>query len=405
MPSLLNTVLRNKSAFYALILGISCTFCGIGLARFSYTAILPTQILDAWFSELQSAYLGAAILTGYATGAILSDKINSRLSSLPTLFYAVISILSAFFLSALSHDFIIHFLLRFITGFGGGVLMAVAPPAVLAFVPQESKRWAGAVVFTGIGLGVLASSLIGIIADKVNLTAAWWGLTVLAILPLYLLRKLSVMSSDDKHLISVQQTRDKSHSFSKFNPIILLILVAYSLDAFGYIPHTVFWVDYLKRELDFSADFAAFQWGLFAIGAIAAPFLIGFLGTRIGYQMTLLLAFLCKALAISLPLISNHILVLSLSSLLVGAMVPGVVGSVAGRINELAPAAMQVSLWGIATSIFAIVQGVSAYAIGYLYVEGAGPQFVFFLGALALFLGAGIVAFSAFLAKRQQSSA
>jgi len=64
------------------------------------------------------------------------------------------------------------------------------------------------------------------------------------------------------------------------------------------------------------------------------------------------------------------------------------------------PSEMQVSIWGIATSTFAIVQGISAYVVGYLYVEGAGPQFVFFLGALALFVGGLVIALSTFLNAR-----
>lgn len=395
----LGTIRRNKATFYALLLGICCTLCGVGLARFSYSAILPTQVLDGWFSELQSAYLGAAILSGYAIGAIFSGKISFRFDVLQTLFYSVALIIFAFLLSAFNSVFAIHFVLRFITGVGGGVLMAVAPPAMLTFIPQELKRWAGAVIFTGIGLGILASSLIAVVADKYSLTVAWLALAVLATLPLFLARKLAAITGWQKRNEPTKTNEPKSPF--KINAVILLILLAYSLDAFGYIPHTVFWVDYLQRELFFSADFVAFQWGLFASGAIIAPFFIGFLGARIGYQTTLLLAFMCKAFAISLPLMSNHVLVLSLSSILVGAMVPGVVASVAGRVSELVPAEMQVSIWGIATSTFAIVQGISAYAVGYLYVEGAGPQFVFFLGALALFIGGLVIALSTLLNARQ----
>lgn len=397
----LDTIKRNKSTFYALLLGICCTLCGVGLARFSYSAILPTQVLDGWFNELQSAYLGAAILSGYAIGAIFSGKINSRCDVLQTLFYSVALIIIAFILSAFNNVFAIHFVLRFITGVGGGVLMAVAPPAMLTFIPQELKRWAGAVIFTGIGLGILASSLIAVVADKFSLTVAWLALAILATLPLFLARKLAVVTDWRKHNEFNGLPASVPKSRFKINGIILLILLAYSLDAFGYIPHTVFWVDYLQRELFFSADFVAFQWGFFAFGAIVAPFFIGFLGARIGYQTTLILAFMIKAFAISLPLMSSHVLVLSLSSILVGAMVPGVVASVAGRVSELVPAERQVSIWGIATSTFAIVQGISAYAVGYLYVEGAGPQFVFFLGALALFIGALVVALSTLLHARQ----
>ncbi|MFQ3245525.1 MAG: putative MFS family arabinose efflux permease [Arenicella sp.] len=400
----LATIRRNKSTFYALLLGICCTFCGVGLARFSYSAILPTQVLDGWFSELQSAYLGAAILSGYAIGAVFSGKISLRFDVLQTLLYAVVLIIIAFLLSAFNSVFAIHFILRFITGFGGGVLMAVAPPAMLTFIPQELKRWAGAVIFTGIGLGILASSLIAVVANKFSLTVAWLVLAVLATLPLLLTRKLAEVSGKHKQNEPTVLKADEPKSPFKINTIILLILLAYSLDAFGYIPHTVFWVDYLQRELSFSADFVAFQWGLFAFGAIISPFFIGFLGARIGYQTTLLLAFMCKAFAISLPLMSSHILVLSLSSILVGAMVPGVVASVAGRVSELVPAEMQVSIWGIATSTFAIVQGISAYVVGYLYVEGAGPHFVFFLGALALFIGGLVIALSTFLNARQRAA-
>ncbi|MBO1925747.1 YbfB/YjiJ family MFS transporter [Staphylococcus epidermidis] len=63
---------------------------------------------------------------------------------------------------------------------------------------------------------------------------------------------------------------------------VVLVFIAYACDAFGFVPHTVFWVDYLDRELQLGAGYAFTQWAFFGLGAIAGPLCVAYCATRWG---------------------------------------------------------------------------------------------------------------------------
>ncbi len=117
--------------------------------------------------------------------------------------------------------------------------------------------------------------------------------------------------------------------------IVLLVIGAYALDAVGFVPHTVFWVDYLSRENPLGQHAASLQWGLFGVGAICGPLIASAMARWLGWQHGLALAFLAKATAVMLPLLSLAFLSRSISSFVVGAMTPCIVALTSGHLGEL----------------------------------------------------------------------
>ena len=109
--------------------------------------------------------------------------------------------------------------------------------------------------------------------------------------------------------LSVRQATSNTSSVSEVSLahvqwILVLVLAAYALDAIGFVPHTVFWVDFLAREKALGISAAANQWLVFGVGAICGSFIAGSLAKRIGWSSSLTLAFAAKALAVGLPLLS-----------------------------------------------------------------------------------------------------
>ena len=60
--------------FYYGIAGFLCLLIGVGIARFSYTSILPFMIEAHWVNKLQAGYLGATNFLGYLLGAIFANN-------------------------------------------------------------------------------------------------------------------------------------------------------------------------------------------------------------------------------------------------------------------------------------------------------------------------------------------
>jgi predicted MFS family arabinose efflux permease len=92
---------------------------------------------------------------------------------------------------------------------------------------------------------------------------------------------------------------------------------------------------------------------------------------------------------VALPTVTADPLWLAVSSLVVGAAVPGVVPLVLGRVHELVPgdAERQRAAWSVTTMAFALGQAAGAYGLSFLFASGRGYTTLFAVGAAALTLG------------------
>ena len=132
---------------------------------------------------------------------------------------------------------------------------------------------------------------------------------------------------------------------------------------------------------------------LFGLGALAGPIVSGHLADRIGFGPALRVAIVIEAVAVALPVLGPSQTSLVLSSVVVGAFVPGIVVLVLGRVHELLThhPAEHKTAWSVATTSFAILQAVAAYGMSYLFVSsGGGYRMLFALGATAMVLALAV---------------
>ncbi|SDH08813.1 Predicted arabinose efflux permease, MFS family [Roseospirillum parvum] len=270
---------------------------------------------------------------------------------------------------------------RLVAGVAGALLMVVAPSAVLAGLPAERRRFGSTLIFSSIGVGIVASALIVPPLVQWSLSAGWLAMSLLGLIPAYLCWR---------HLVPPETAAAPRQDVDRLIPpghglAFGAVLLAYGLDAVGFVPHTVFWVDYLAREAGQGAA-AGVYWALFGVGGIVGPFAAGLAAQTVGWQRALVLALSVKALAVGLPLLVATPWGLGASSFLVGALVPGVVALVSGRLAEVVGLGPHRRAWGLATAGFALCQALAAYAMATLYVAAGSslPLFAVAAGALAL---------------------
>ncbi|MHB0774227.1 YbfB/YjiJ family MFS transporter [Halomonas sp. WWR20] len=370
----------------ALLTGLMATLVGIGMARFAYTPLLPALVAHGWFSASQAAYLGAANLLGYLIGALSAHALSERFSTRWVMAGAFGSTALSFLLCAGPGAFAWFFLWRLVSGIAGAILMVVGPSLALSATPASRRPLIGALAFTGIGLGALLSATVVPSLLHFSLPAAWLALGMLtALAGLAGYGGLSCLPQTSEQTTAAGGTRRATG----FTLVVILVTAAYALDAAGFVPHTVFWVDYLGREASLGTRAASLQWAIFGVGAVLGPLLAGMAARHLGWHISLALAFLAKALAVALPLISVAVISRSASSLVVGAMVPGIVALTSGRLAELVGPANHKRLWGRATAAFAAAQALSGYGMSALY-DTLGTYAPLFAIGSAL-LGGGFV--------------
>ncbi len=373
--------LRPRPGIWVVALGgLAATLIGNGIGRFAYTPLIPALIGAGWFTPAEAVYLAAANLAGYLAGALVAAGLARRLGSTTAIRLAALATVASLAACAWPLGFAWYGGWRFLAGATGGVLMVLAVPAVLAVTPTARRGRAAGVVITGVGLGIAAAGTIVPAMAFAGLTAVWLALAAAALL----------LTAYVWFAIPADRVGPVAapHRAGPLRAPILLLLAAYACDALGFIPHTVFWVDYIARGLGLGLEVGGAYWVLFGLGAAAGPFLAGLVADRIGLGRTYVAAMSVKAAAVALPLLSTSHLGLAASSLVVGALIAGTTTLCSAWVAEQAGLADHRRIWGWMTSAFAVAQAAGAWALSHLFAVTGSHAILFAIGAAALAAGA-----------------
>lgn len=369
-----------------------CTLLGIGLARFAYTPLIPALVDAGWFSTHAADYLGAINLLGYLIGAALAHRATLWFGVRRTLLVSLLVTVASLYACALDWGTAWYGFWRLACGITGAALVVVGAPAALSRVSPEQRAATGALVFSGIGFGIMASGTLVPWLVHQGLAITWLAMALLA----------TVLAAWSWWLVwqHLEPLAGSHRGLRGSNGLpvlaITLVIIAYGLDAAGFVPHTLFWVDYIAHELGRGVRQGGLYWLLFGVGAALGPLVAGFLGARLGFRPALTGVLATKGCAVALPLLASSPAVLATSSFIVGMLIPASVTLTSGAVVSLATPARQQQLWGWATLSFALVQAVGAYGMtwGYGMIDSYLPLFGIGAAALALATVCALVAAS-----------
>jgi len=375
--------------------GLLATLNGVGLCRFAYTPLIPFMIAAGVVTETGAAYLGAANLAGYLTGAALAAPLAARIGlgrAIRACFAASVLALAACIWPG---GFWWYVPWRFLAGATGAILMVLAPSFLLAEMPAGERGRSGGVIYTGVGAGIALSSLI--VPPLAGASIAWaWAALALGAL-------LTAAATWPRWRGGVAVSR-AAVSLRGLGLPALLVALAFGMDGIGFIPHMLFWVDYIARSLALGITAGALQWLMFGIGALLGPWLGGVVGDRIGIGRALILAFALKSAAVLLPALTAALPFLTISSLIVGAFTPGIAALSAARMTELVDPGRQIRAWGFATLVFGLFQAAGAYGMAYAYAAGRSYVPLYVAGAGFEAVGALCAAAALLMATRARAA-
>lgn len=236
-------------------------------------------------------------------------------------------------------------------------------------------------IFTGVGLGIAASGTFVPLLMRWGLVETWLGLAAIA-------AGLTALTWTGWPA-SVSGARRLARTVHRRPKMLQALYLEYALNAVGLVPHMVFLVDFVARGLGWGLRTGGLYWIIFGAGAVVGPLLAGHVGDRIGFRTALRLAFLIQMLAVVVPLVTISGPLIALSSLVVGAFVPGILAIMIGRTRELVPhdPSGQAAAWSCCTTAFAVGQAIAGYGFSYVFARTQGDHAILFgLGAIALFL-------------------
>ncbi len=368
---------------FQLSLLLCLSMClGIGILRFSYTALLPSTRLNYGWDNSFASILSSANLLGYLVGSFWAMKLPQNATMpryiLLTAFSGAISLLSCAF-SELPESWYVFW--RIISGISGGLLMILTPSIVAQCCKAEDRLTINFIGFSGIGIGVLLATLFLPYLDRIATQSAWLILFIFSMLISLLIAYLLAIFKNQ-----LSQNTPQSTHVNAVNGMYISLVIIYASSAFAYVPHSLFWIDYLKNSLHLDLFFINLNWILYGTGSALGAISGFILARKFGNFTALKLLYSLYVLAILVAIFSTIPIFTYISSFFTGLLNPAVVFLTSYTILQLYGMAYK-KLWSMATLAFAITQLVGGICFSTLQHWGVSYHQQFMLASAVLCIG------------------
>ncbi|MCU4304647.1 MFS transporter [Acinetobacter ursingii] len=376
--------MQNTSRLFWVAFLSTCL--GIGLFRFSYTSLMPLLVEQKWFTASFASYLSSANLLGYLIGALLAHPASRYIQDKKLIsISAFLGSLSLLLCAIHGLPEFLYIVFRLFSGIAGATLMVLAPSYALRRVEPEIRQRLSMVAFSGIGAGVVISTFIVPYAAKINVGLGWLFLGVLSLIFSFVI--FIGLQGQQKTLQTHQIYQSGISLAPKYVQMAGLIIAAYALSAIAYIPHSLFWIDFIQHELHQSVQFSNQQWAFYGIGSMLGAVFAFYCSKHWQISGALWRCYLLYSLAIFIPVYFHHFYSLALSSFLTGLLNPAVVSLSSSALLNILGTQNHQSAWSIATAAFATAQLLGGLLISFLHTSGVIYPHLFFLGAMMMSLG------------------
>lgn len=329
----------QKERIKVLSAGICSLVLVLGVARFSYTPLLPLMQQQAGLGVAAAGWLAAINYAGYLTGAIIASLISDLVLKDRLYRIGMVLAIVSTAVMGLTTDITIWALSRYIAGLSSAAGMLLGTGLILNWLIRHNHRSELGIHFAGIGLGIAGcAAAVTLFSPWLDWRQQWFAFTALGCL--LLVPALRWLPAPDQSGLtkSGQKMEDNPPS-----PLYLRIfMAAYFCAGIGYVVSATFIVAIVNKLPGLAG-----QGNLvfLAIGIGAAPACINWdlIARRTGDLNALILASVLQIIGILLPVMVGGLFATLFGALLFGGTFIGMVSlvlSMAGRYYPTRPARM-----------------------------------------------------------------
>lgn len=378
---------RQAQRLKVLFAGIFSQILCIGIARFSYTPLLPVMQDQTWIGDAEGGWMAAVNYSGYMCGALLAASLSDlrfkdRLYRIGLLLAVATTVGMA-----LTESIWLWCLLRFLSGLSSAASMLIASGLILNWLIRNNHRSELGIHFAGIGLGIMFAAIV--VEVMLRLSLDWdeqWGwfgmLGALLAIPAW---RWMPRPKPVSHTGSAGPMQDQPPG----RRFMWLMMAAYFCAGYGYVISATFIVTIVERE---PALTGMGQLVFLTVGLAAAPAVMvwDLIARHMGYLGALLLAYLVQVVGIIMPALSESLAVILLSAVLYGGTFIGCVSLVltmAGRLYPTRPA----KLMGKMTLSYGAAQIIAPALTGMLAAQSGHYNTGLWLAGGVVTLGAVLI--------------
>jgi hypothetical protein len=288
-------------------------FVGMGLGRFSYTAMVPALVEAGGMTAVEAGRVGMVNLIGFMLGAAVSAMLLRIGAPRRILTMAILLSGAALAASALPYGVVWLAACRGVVGVTTGITMVLSLALITATAPERKRPVAASFMFAGVGLGVLMSGTLVPLLVAQGLVVTWSGLALAGLVGVVLAIWGWSAAPD------LRPPATSSHKAPVAWRPLAGLLAAHALFSLGIVSHTLYWVDYIARGLGQGITVGGMHWSIVGVFSVLGPWIAARLALGIGAAWGLVVGFVALGFGIGGPALWPAFAMLLLSSALFGA--------------------------------------------------------------------------------------
>ncbi|PKO51211.1 MAG: MFS transporter, partial [Betaproteobacteria bacterium HGW-Betaproteobacteria-21] len=171
---------EQRARLKVLGAGIFSLLLVLGVARFSYTPLLPLMQEQAGLGVAEAGWLAAINYAGYLSGAVIASLISDLV--LKDRLYRigmVLAVLSTVVMG-LSTDITVWAISRFIAGLSSAAGMLLGTGLILNWLIRHNHRSELGIHFSGVGLGIAGcAAAVALMSEWLDWREQWFAFTAI----------------------------------------------------------------------------------------------------------------------------------------------------------------------------------------------------------------------------------
>ncbi|MDH4394776.1 MAG: YbfB/YjiJ family MFS transporter [Limnobacter sp.] len=362
--------------------GICALILTVGLARFSYTPMLPIMRAQAELSALDGGLLATLNYLGYISGALLA----STLSKLEHKFimYRAGLVLAAITTTGmgLTQDVPTWLVLRYISGVSSVAGLLIASGLVMNWLVRQNLKTELGLHFAGMGLGIALTgfAVLGMM-EHLDWSQQWLVMGVGGVL--FFLPAWFWMPSPASASPTAQA--QATAVLPPSNRWMALMIATYFCGGFGYVVSATFIVAIVEALPQLTGS-GGWVWVVVGLAAVPSSFVWDKLSNLLGDVEALMLAYGLQIISILLPAFSDAYWAGMASAALYGGTFVGIVSltlSMAGRRFPANPAKAMARM----TLSYGLAQIAAPAIAGYIAQHSGTYRGALYMAAIMMGLG------------------
>jgi predicted MFS family arabinose efflux permease len=378
------------SPIYATIAGFCLFAISMCLARVAYGPLIPSMINTEWVTKAEAGYLGAFNGLGYIVGCLMAlwlpQITGIRLLMRSSLILAVIGIGMCFW----NLGFAWLSLGRFLSGSGAAIMVIHTTALVVRSFNEKSKEQLLGFAISGGGIAIVIISMSLPYFVK-NGPSDGWLLEAIITLFVALIAWPFISTVPHQRQPSKEAIQPLE---SRRGRLVLLTGISYLLMSISILPHTLFMTDYMHRDLGLSVGDSSSLFAVLGLGCAFGAIFVGMLTRLFGTRMSLFISYIIGVSAIAMVLIFDSIMIVAISSFLIGMSFFGAAALSSIRTLEIVGLSRHAHFWGFMALGWGLGIGGGSYAMSVLLSLGFNYIDLFKMAQIIIILSLILILFS-----------